>query len=216
MFKDRVDAAQKLCQKLSGFLNKKNTLVVGLTRGGIVTASVVSKFLSLKLRALVVKKIGVPGNQELAIGAVVSARDIYWNEDLVKRLIISSSFKRYLQSQKVKEINLLKKEIGIKTKRNEFEKKDIILVDDGIATGMSVMAALKYLKRNGAKKVILAAPVIAADTFVYIKKYFDRVIYLKKAKDFYAISQVYENFPQVESKDVSKLLANSLQLIVYR
>ncbi|KKP80801.1 MAG: Phosphoribosyltransferase [Candidatus Levybacteria bacterium GW2011_GWB1_35_5] len=209
MFKDRIDAALKICQKLK-FLNTKNYIVVGLTRGGVVTAKALSKCLKLSLKALIVKKIGAPNSPELAIGAIAYPRHAFWNKDLCKKLGINSSLKKILQEQKLKEIKILKKEMGIKIKRNEFNGKNVILVDDGIATGMSVLAALKSLKKKGAKRVILAVPVIAIDTLNYIKKYFDRIIYLRKERDFYAVSEFYEDFPQVESKEVSKLLAGSL------
>ncbi|MBI2025933.1 MAG: phosphoribosyltransferase, partial [Candidatus Levybacteria bacterium] len=189
MFKDRADAAFKLCQKLSKFANKKNTLVVGLTRGGVVTASVIANFLGLKLKALIIKKIGAPQSSELAIGAIAYPKEVYWNENLCKKLGIDSSLKRILQEQKQKEIKILKKEMGLGIKRNEFKGMSVLLVDDGVATGMSVLAALKSLKKMGGKKVILVVPVIAVDTLTYIKKYFDRVIFLRKEREFYAVSE---------------------------
>ncbi|MBI3984955.1 MAG: phosphoribosyltransferase [Candidatus Levybacteria bacterium] len=205
MFKDRVDAALKLCQKLTFFKNG-NFVVVGLTRGGVVTAKEVSKFLNLPLRAMIVKKIGAPGSPELAIGAIAYSGHVFWNKDLCVRLGINSSLKNIFWKDKQKEINLLKKEMGIRLGGNEFRGKNVLLVDDGIATGMSVLAALESLRKQKVKKVILAVPVIAIDTLNYIKKYFDGVIYLKKQKDFYAVSEYYKDFPQVETNEVSRLL----------
>ena len=209
MFEDRVDAALKLCQNLK-FINSKNYIIVGLARGGVVTANTLSKYLNLPLKALIVKKIGAPGSPELAIGAIAYPNYVFWNKGLSQKLGINSSLKRILQKQKQQEIKELIKEMGLSIKRNEFNGKNVILVDDGVATGMSVLAALNSLKKQGAKKVILAIPVIAVDTLNYIKKYFDRVIYLRKEKDFYAVSDFYKDFPQVDSKEVSKLLNGSL------
>ncbi len=205
MFNDRKDAALKLCQKLK-LLNTKNFIVVGLTRGGVVTAKEISKCFNLSLKALIVKKIGAPGAPELAIGAIAYPGFVFWNKDLCVKLGINSSLKEIFQKDKQKEINLLNREMGINLKRNEFKGKSVLLVDDGIATGMSVLAALESLRKQKVKKVILAVPVIAIDTLNYIKKYFDRVIYLEKQKDFYAVSEYYKDFPQVETNEVSRLL----------
>jgi len=206
MFEDRVDAARKLCVKLKKCKGSKNTIVVGLTRGGVVVAKVISDSLRLKLKALVVKKIGAPGNSELAIGALVSAKDVYWNEDFVKELKVTDWEKEYLVAQKEREIRQLEKELKIKTKPFEYKNKNVIIVDDGVATGATVVAAAKYLKRNKAEKIILATPVISSDILRDISKYFDTVIFLKSVADFYAVGEFYRSFEQVSNEEVARIL----------
>lgn len=206
MFKDRVDAAQKLCQKLLTFKNDKSFIVVGLTRGGIVTAKIISSFLKIPLHAVVVKKIGAPYSSELAIGALVTLKDAFWNEALCQSLNITKDQKNKLAEQKVKEVETLQKELKIKKNEKIFKGKNVILVDDGVATGASVMAAYNYLLRSNAKKIILATPMIAYDTLRDISKYFDRIIFIKQIRDFYSVSQFYKNFPQVTNEEVFKLL----------
>jgi len=206
MFEDRVKAAEKLCLKLPKFTDKKNTFVVGLTRGGVVTAKVISDYLNLKLKALIIKKIGVPWNEELAIGAMTSANDVFWNESLCKELAVSKVQKRNLVLEKEKELKKLANLLKLQTKEDEFNKKNIILVDDGVATGISAITAAKTLRKNGAKTVILATPVIASDTLTSIKKYFDKVIFIKQSQDFYSVSQFYNNFEQISDKKVAKIL----------
>ena len=207
MFEDRVDAANKLCPKLKAFSGNKDVIVVGLTRGGVVTAKAISDCLKLKLKALVVKKIPAPSNEELAIGAMASSKDLYWNKGLLKELNIGSGDKAKLVLQKQNEIKILEKELGIKKQNKDFRGKTIILVDDGVATGASVIAAQKYLKKNKAKKIILATPVIALDTLVNIKRYFDRIFYLIKRRDFYAVGEFYNNFEQISNEEVAKILS---------
>jgi putative phosphoribosyl transferase len=206
MFEDRADAAKKLCVKLKKCKDSKNTIVIGLTRGGVIVAKIISNSLRLKLKALVVKKIGAPGNSELAIGALASAKDVYWNEDFVKELKVTDWEKEYLVSQKEKEVEQLEKELKIKTKPFEYKDKNVIIVDDGVATGATVLAAAKYLKRNKAKKITLATPVISSDILRDINKYFDRVIFLKSVANFYAVGEFYRSFEQISNEEVAKIL----------
>lgn len=206
MFEDRVDAANKLCPKLKKFSDRKDTIVVGLTRGGIVTAKVIADFLNLKLKALVIKKIPASDDEELAIGAMISSKDIYWNKKLLKNLNIKIGDKLELIAKKEKEIKQQEKELKIKRRKDEFKNKNVILVDDGVATGASVIAAALYLKKNKAKKIILATPVIAFDTLLKIKKYFDLQFYLIKAKRFYAVGEFYNNFEQISNEKVARIL----------
>lgn len=206
MFEDREDAGRKLCPKLKKFLNNKDCIIVGLTRGGVVTAKETSFLLSLPLKALVVKKIGAPGNPELAIGATVSLKDVYWDLGLLKSFNLSQKEKQRLVLQKSKEVKKLEKFLKIKNKANEFRNKNVILVDDGVATGASVIAAAKYLRRARVKKIILAVPIIASDTLDNIKKYFDSIIYLQRRKDFHAVGQFYYNFEEISDEKVARIL----------
>lgn len=204
MFSDRVDAAKKLCPKLKKFKSNGNTAVVGLLRGGIVTAKVISDTLLLPLRPLIVKKIGAPLNSELALGAIVSDRDVFWNRDIYEKSNVTKEMELSLIDEKMREIKNLKKELKIGKDSKVYD--NVIVVDDGVATGATVMAALKYLKRNRAKKIILATPVIAFDTLSYLRHYFDDIVFLEKPKDFYAVSEFYANFPQVTNNEVKDIL----------
>lgn len=206
MFEDRLDAGFKLCPKLKKYSDKKDVIVVGLTRGGVITAKAISDFLHLKLYALVVKKISAPENKELAIGAMASKTSVYWNREIVKDLKLTKNQKEELIMQKEKEIKTLTKFLGLKTYKKEFKNKRIILVDDGVATGATVVAASLYLKSVKVKKIIISSPVIAYDTFNNIKKYFDNIICLIKSGDFYAVGQFYKNFPQISDQEVARIL----------
>ena len=203
MFAGRVDAAQKLLSKLKQFEQSTDTCVLGLLRGGIVTAKVISEFLLLPIQPLIVKKIGAPGNSELAIGAMVGRKNVYWNSDLVKKLRISKKQKNYLVDSKMAEIKILEKQLQIP----EFKYfKNVILADDGVATGATVIASQEFLRKSKVNKIYLATPIIASDTLRDIKRYFDGLFYLEKPKDFYAVSEFYKNFPQVTNSEVSSIL----------
>lgn len=206
MFEDRIDAAKKLCPKLLEYKNNKNAVIVGLTRGGVVTAKEISKFLHLNFKAIIIKKITVPGNEELAIGAMVSKEDVFWNKSLCRDFGIDKAKKEDLVSKKEKEIKKLEIKLGIKNTQRDFKEKITIVIDDGIATGASAIAASNFIRKQNPKQTILATPVIAFDALGYIKKYFDNVIYLEKRKDFYAVGQFYKNFEQISDEETANIL----------
>ncbi len=205
MFEDRQQAGFLLAQKLEKFADKPDVLVLGLTRGGVIVAKVISTFLNASFDALVVRKIGAPENPELAIGAVAPKNTVFWNEELVKSLRITKEEKENMRILKGAERNLQEKLLR-GNKPLAILGKTVILVDDGVATGASVLSALKFLKKQKAKEVVLAVPIIAKDVLRDIKKYFDMVISLKIEKEFYAVGQFYKDFPQVSNEEVIKLL----------
>lgn len=206
MFEDRENAGLKLCPKLKKFSNKKDCIVVGLTRGGVITAEKVSTFLHLPLKAIVVKKIGLPQNSELAIGAIISLKDIYWDLKLIKKFDISENEKHLLALKKQQEVRSLENILRISHKKDIFKDKTVILIDDGVATGATVIVAARYLKKQKPRTLILTVPVIASDTVSNIKKYFDKVIYLEKRKDFYAVGQFYLNFEEISDEKIARIL----------
>jgi putative phosphoribosyl transferase len=206
MFEDRADAAIKLCPKFGKLANPKDVIVVGLMRGGVVTAHVIAKTLKLKLTALVVKKIPDPTNPELGIGAMVTLKDIYLNHKLIKKLNISDLQVNELIMLKWKEIQITTKKLNLKINYH-FKGKTVIVVDDGVATGASVITASNFFWKRGVKQIILATPVIASDTYKSVRKYFNRIIFLIKENDFYAVGQFYENFKQVTDEEALSLLS---------
>ncbi len=210
MFENRIEAGKLLARKLASFKNKKNAVVIGITRGGVVLAKEISWVLNIPLDIIVIKKIGAPYNPELAIGAVGPlaklGKTVYWDESLCRRLGVSEKEKRSLLKVKSKERENLEKILRIKKSSESFEKKIIILVDDGVATGATVLCARRFFEEEKAKSVILATPVIVKDTFNNIKQYFNRIVVLKIPEEFYAIGQFYKEFGQVENEQVKNLL----------
>lgn len=204
MFEDRQSAGFLLAKKLEEFAGKKGVLVLGVARGGVIVAKVISTFLNFPLNVLVIKKLGAPDNPELAIGGI-APKTVFWNEDLVSSLNISDEEKKRTQELKENERKIQEKYFS-GDKPLEISGKTVILVDDGVATGASVIAASIFLKKERAKKVVLAIPVIAKDTLSDITKYFDNIVFLKSAEEFYAVGQFYKHFPQVENEEVKKSL----------
>lgn len=204
MFKDREEAGLLLAEKIKKS-KEKNMIVIALTRGGVVVGKAISEALKLPFDILVVKKIGTPLNPELAIGAVAPKNTVYWNEDLIKRLGFTKEEKEKLKIMKEKERKaqekILKWNMPV-----DIKSKVVILVDDGIATGATTLAANKYLKKEGASKLFLAIPVISIDTLRDIRRYFDMIIKLKSERDFMAVGEFYEYFPQVTNEEVVQLI----------
>ncbi len=206
MFESREDAALKLSIKLLKIVKNKNVVVVSLAKGGVILGRIIANYLNSPLDIVAVKKIGAPDNSELAIGVVGPKNTVVWNNDILNSLNLNKKERDELK--KIKE-NERRAQDAIFNKRRllpKLFKKTIILVDDGVATGATVLCARKYLRKEKVNQVILAVPVIAADTLKDIKKYFDIVIFLKKPKIFYAVGQFYKKFPQITDKEVIKLL----------
>ncbi len=203
MFKDRKEAGQKLTDKLKKYQNQKDTLVLAIPRGGVVVALEIAKGLNLPLDIVVVRKIGAPQDPEFAIGAVDEEGNI------VKNLEVEVS-KEYLAKEAQKEKEEIKrrlKEYRGNKKEPDLEGKTIILVDDGIATGLTTIAAINFLKLKKTKEIILATPVIAKDALEKIKGKALKVYYLAAPELFFAVGQFYDFFPQTEDLEVKNILA---------
>lgn len=207
MFKDRHDAGKKLAQKLKKYKDIKDGIVLAIPRGGVVTGYEISKELNLPLDIVVTKKIGAPGNPEFAIGSVNMDGDVLVDQEVVKMYGVPQS---YLDQQ----AEILKKAINEKLislretdQLPEFKGKIIILVDDGIATGYTMKAAITYLKRKQVKKLIVVIPVGPPDTVKELETLVDEVICLYTPAFFGAVGAFYQDFSQTEDEECKKLLA---------
>lgn len=211
MFLNREEAGMRLSVLLLKEGKFESAVVVAIPRGGIVVGELVSKVLRVPLAALIVKKIGAPGNPELAIGAtgppVGGDSVVFWDELLIKSLKISPEEKKDALFATIKTIKAREK--ILKLPRLRARNKTAIVVDDGVATGATAIAASLILKKLGSKKNILATPVISKHTKKEIKKYFDKIISVITPSDFSAVGQFYREFPQVEDEEVRDLLHRS-------
>lgn len=206
MFESREEAAKKLTLKILPKIKGKDAVVIALVRGAVVMGKIISGYLSLAFDILVVRKIGSPFSPELAIGAVAGKNIVFWNEDIVKELRLSKKELKKLQKSAEKERASLEKILRKGKKSINPKEKTIIIVDDGVATGATVLAANSYFQKQGAEKVILATPVISKETYKNLKKEFAAIIALKKPSDFYAVGQFYRHFPQLTNEDVTEIL----------
>lgn len=208
MFEDRIDAGKKLANLLLFYKKSPEVIVLAIPRGGVVVAKALSDALHLPLKCLVTKKLGAPDNPELAIGAVGPGRVKYLDEDLIRKLGIDKKYKALQLKNKYREVKKREQNLGEYNYSHKDKRKTVILVDDGIATGATVIAAALFLRKIG-KKIIIAVPVIAEDSFERISNLVDRLICVEMAGDFRAVGQFYRVFSQISDTDVIKILSSS-------
>jgi predicted phosphoribosyltransferase len=201
VFNNREEAGRLLAQKLKQKI-KGNELVFGITNGGVLVAKAIAVELNLRLFAIVVKKIPSSIDVELGIGAVTSSGEVYLNKEVIQTL--SEDEKRIKEriEEKIREAKEKEKIFG---KIPNVKGKVVILVDDGAATGASVFAALKELKKKGAK-VIVALPVSSKEVYEKLKKEADDVVCLIVDENLFAVGEYYRNFEHVDDILVLQLL----------
>lgn len=203
LFKDRQEAGEKLAKILENFKGR-NAIVLALPRGGVVVGAQIAKALDLPLDIIVVRKIGSPESEEYAIGAIDVDGDGVWNEEELKRIN-----KEWLAQEIQKEKEEAKRRFDLYRQGRIFldlKDKIAIIVDDGIATGLTIKSAIKYAKKLGAQRVIVASPVAPQETVDDIKKEADEIRVMETPAFFFAIGQFYETFPQIEDEEVVKIL----------
>lgn len=210
IFRDRIDAGQQLAAKLKRYEQRKNTLILALPRGGVPVAFEVARALQLPLDVFLVRKLGVPGQEELALGAIAMGDIEVLNQDVVEPLGISRDIIDRVKQEQVKILqqrNLLYRE---NRPFPSLRKKTIILIDDGIATGATIRAAIMAIKKLGGEKLIVAVPVAPASTCHDLKNIVDEIYCLQMPEPFYAIGNWYHDFSQTTDDEVRRLLYDSI------
>jgi putative phosphoribosyl transferase len=206
MFKDRYDAGMQLAKKLEKYRDDPNVIVFAIPRGGVIVASVVCDLLNLPMDIVVTKKIGAPFNEELAIGAVGPTGGKFLNHETIRMLGVSKGYIEKEAKHKMQEVRGRLKKYRGSDKYNALSGKKALLIDDGIATGYTVMAAINFLTELDPENIILGTPVIAPDTLTEIQRQLDEVVYLISKEPFFAVGQFYEIFSQVSDAEVMKVL----------
>jgi predicted phosphoribosyltransferase len=205
-FQDRKDGGKQLIPKLEKYKGMTDVVLLGLPRGGVVTAYEISKKLKLPLDIVVPRKIGAPGNEELAIGAITESGEGIMNEEIMSYLGVDDEYvKETIEKEKKEAMRRLKLYRGGK-KAIDIKGKIVILIDDGVATGSTMRAAIASAKAKGVKKIVVAVPVIARDTLRKIEKEADEVIYLDAPFIFGAVGRFYEVFDQTEDEEVVEIM----------
>lgn len=208
-FIDRAAAAEELARRLEKYKNDLSAIIVGLPRGGMVVASRLADELGLPLDFLIVKKIGAPDNPELALGAVTESGEKYLDRDLIASVGVDSEYIEIELQRKFDEALERSRLYRDEKALPSFKGKTVILVDDGVATGATMLAAIESARGRGAKSVIVAIPVISEDAFEKMNGGVDRMIYLEKDSHLASVGEYYGNFPQIEDNEVTKLLKNA-------
>jgi len=208
-FKDRRDAGEKLISSFLPYQKAAHTLVLGLARGGVVVADAVAKGLSLPLNVVVPRKIGAPWQKELAIGAIAEGGQVFLNERLIQILGVPQ---KYLEAEIAHEQQVALERIK-RFRKNlplpDLKGWQVLLVDDGIATGATMLAVIESMRKLGAKKIIVAVPTSSVDAYNAVESSADEIVSLIVDPAFQAVGQYYDSFDQTEDDEVIKLLQNS-------
>ncbi len=209
IFKERRDAGHRLAKALSEFEAKPQTIILALPRGGVVVGYEVAAALNLPLDIICPRKIGAPFSPELAIGAVTETGESILSDDLIKILGVSETYIRDAIVQEKEEA--IRRLAYYRQKRppRVLKGKTVILVDDGIATGSTMRAAIKMCRTEGVHRLVLAVPVAPPDTLKRIKQEVDQVICLLAPSSFQAVGQFYSHFDQTSDDEVIALLATN-------
>ncbi len=206
-FPDRYAAGHYLAQQLLEYKNNPDVIVLALPRGGVPVAYEVAIALSVPLDIFVVRKLGVPSQEELAFGAIAMDDNLVFNDEIVKNFNLSAT--QIEQIQKAEKLELQRRNIKYRGNKPlpKLNNKIIILVDDGIATGATMRVAIKALHQYKPTKIIVAVPVAASSTCEEIALLVNKIICPLQPKNFYAVGAWYENFSQTEDEEVASLLA---------
>lgn len=204
IFKDREHAARLLVQKLAKYKAQK-PLVLGIPRGAVPMAKIIADALDGELDVVLVRKLGAPGQPELAIGAVDEEGRVYLSDSLPEWEISAE----YVEQEKKEQLQTLRRRRAQYTPfgtPTDSIGRVVIVVDNGIATGATMIAALRSVRERHPAKLIAAVAVLPPATLKRLKKYADEVVYLNAPGDFFAVGQYFEDFSQVTDEDVVAIL----------
>ena len=211
-FQDRYEAGRRLAQQLEKYAGREDVIVLGLPRGGVPVAYEIARHLSVSLDVFIVRKLGVPGFEELAVGAIASGGVRVVNPD-VARLLPSAD--EIIETATARErVELERREQLYRDGRPPPEVRDrvVILVDDGLATGATMRAAVAALRERGAARIVVAVPVGAPDTCRELQEVVDETICAVAPEYFQAVGQFYDDFSQTTDDEVRELLARAQQV----
>jgi len=209
-FLDRRDAGRQLGEKLERYTagpnNPAMVLVLGLPRGGVPVAYEVARALHAPLDVFVVRKLGVPGHRELAMGAIASGGLRVLNREVIESLGVSPAAVESVAVREMQELERQQRLYRGHTPLPELAGRTVIVVDDGLATGSTMRAAVGALRQGNPARIMVAVPVAAADTARRLREEADGVVCLSTPPDFHAVSMWYEDFSQTSDEEVRKLL----------
>jgi len=205
-FRDRYDAGIQLAGKLAGYAGDPRVIVLGLPRGGVPVAYEVARALRVPLDVFVVRKLGVPGHRELAMGAIASGGVRVLNREVVDMLHISGAIIDAVAAQELSEVERQQRDYRGNVSLPSLAGRTVIVVDDGLATGSTMRAAVKALRQSGPARIVVAAPVAAADTCRSLASEADEVVCVNVPESFHAVSMWYDEFSQTSDEEVRRLL----------
>lgn len=205
-FKDRCEAGKIVAKHLQGYANRSDVIVLGLPRGGVPVAYEIAQALHVPLDVYIVRKLGVPGQPELAMGAIAVGNARVLNDDIIRQLAIPQTAIESVAQSELAELK--RREVAYRGNKSfpDLANKIIILVDDGIATGATMRAAVKSLRESKPAKIIIAVPVAEVKTCKNMVTIADEVVCPLQPSNFYAVGAWYEHFDQTSDEEVKALL----------
>ncbi|MEH2088611.1 phosphoribosyltransferase [Nostoc sp.] len=209
LFKDRRFAGQVLAKELSTYANDPNVLVLGLPRGGVPVAFEVAKTLNAPLDVLVVRKLGVPDREELAMGAIASGGVRIVNKYIINLEKISDEVIARVAVQEERELERREQLYRQNRPLRDLQGRTVILVDDGLATGATMWAAVVTVRKQQPAQIVIAVPVAAPETYQELETEVDEIVCISTPSPFHSVGLWYESFPQTTDEEVSDLLAKA-------
>jgi len=206
MFHDRKDAGIQLAETLKHYKGNSSVLVLELPRGGVVVGFEIARYLNVPMDVFIVRKIGFPTEPEFAIGSVSETGTVYLNQSVISAYRVADKYIADETAHQKEEIAKKVKLYREGKKIGGLENKIIILVDDGVATGATMKAAITTLKKEKIEKLVIALPVAPPSTAAELKEMADEFICLETPYDFFAVGSYYHNFKQVSDVEVIELL----------
>lgn len=209
LFQDRADAGRQLAVPLNKFAHVPEVLILALPRGGVPVGFEVAQALGAPLDVFLVRKLGVPGHEELAMGAIASGGCRVLNDELVDSGVIPAGVIDAVAAEEERELRLREQLYRDDRPPPDVRDRTVIVLDDGVATGSSMRAAVTALKVMAPARIVVAIPVGAAETCAELERHADEVVCVVMPDRFYAVGEWYRDFEQVSDDEVRTLLARA-------
>lgn len=215
LFSDRRDAGRKLAQRLIAYARRTDVIVLALPRGGVPVAYEVALALHAPLDIFIVRKLGLPGHEELAIGAIGSGGVRVLNHDIVQYLNIPNELIEAVAKREIQELERREREYRGNRPPVDVKDRTVILIDDGLATGASMRAAVAGLRTLNPAQIVVAVPTAAPETCEAMEPEVDQMICATTPEPFYGVSRWYEDFSQTTDEEVRMLLQEANRQLMH-
>jgi putative phosphoribosyl transferase len=211
LYRDRIDAGARLGDRLEAYRGQ-GVLILGIPRGGIPVAAEVARRLDADLDIVVARKLGAPGYPELAIGAVTANGGRFLNEEVIRELSVSESYVEDITAERRAEAQDRERRFRGRYAAAPIKDRTVIVIDDGLATGATMRATVRSVRRHQPARIIVAVPVGSRQACAALRDEADEVICLSEPEDFWAVGYYYRDFQPTEDEEVLRILQESLAM----